>query len=190
GKKRKIQKLRFRDARDRKMGREVYGDDGTIEHYFGAAYTEKGKKKGNNNTKGLGRKNRRFVHMYGFDPTEYSFVRFVDPLTGHAQDEGITADMSIIQEEIADIREKAMLNDDDLIDYIRQNPGIQAYYMKHGSDKALRVDLTPHNPLLVCRSATIAGYPEREIELRQTGPPKVVNVNEVPKVEKDQVASE
>nr|QPM95836.1 polyprotein [Basella rugose mosaic virus] len=190
GKKRKVQKLKFRDARDRKMGREVYGDDGTIEHYFGAAYTEKGKKKGNNNTKGLGRKTRRFVHMYGFDPTEYSFVRFVDPLTGHAQDEGITADMSIVQEEIADIREKAMLNDDDLVDYIRQNPGIQAYYMKHGSDKAAAPDLTPHNPLLVCRSATIAGFPERETELRQTGPPKVVNMNEVPKVEKDQVAPE
>nr|BCR39164.1 polyprotein [Mirabilis crinkle mosaic virus] len=190
GSKRRFQKLKFRDARDRKMGREVYGDDGTIEHFFGAAYTEKGKKKGNHGTKGMGRKNRKFIHMYGFDPTDYQFIRFVDPLTGHAQDEGITADISIIQEDIAAVREKAIEDDDLSLELIRHSPGIQAYYMKHGSDRALRVDLTPHNPLLVCRSATIAGYPEYETELRQTGVPKEVNAKEVPLVGKDQVTEE
>ncbi|MCA7081914.1 hypothetical protein LGL73_14325, partial [Staphylococcus aureus] len=73
--------VRFRNARDRKLGYEVHADDDTIEHFFGAAYTEKGKKKGK--THGMGKKNRRFTHMYGYDPTDYTFVRFVDPLTGN-----------------------------------------------------------------------------------------------------------
>nr|QZA75297.1 polyprotein [Beet mosaic virus] len=179
--KRMMQKLKFRQARDNKIGREVYGDDGTIEHYFGAAYTEKGKKRGNNSTKGMGKKTRRFVHMYGFDPTEYSFVRFVDPLTGYSIDESVQVDISLVQDEIGDHRRACMETDDDLIDYIKQNPAIQAYYMKHGSDKALRVDLSPHNPLRSCeKTATIAGFPEREDELRQTGAAQVISAKTVP----------
>nr|WBG54073.1 polyprotein [Beet mosaic virus] len=181
GKRRQMQKLKFRNARDNKVGREVYGDDGAIEHHFGAAYTEKGKRKGNNSTKGMGTKTRRFVHMYGFDPTEYSFVRFVDPLTGYSKDESVQTDIALVQSEIGEYRQKCMEDDDELIDFIRQRPGIQAYFMKNGSDKALQVDLTPHIPLLSCaKTATIAGFPERESELRQTGTPIVVNKNVVP----------
>nr|APZ75429.1 polyprotein [Jasmine virus T] len=179
--KRQREKLKFRRARDAKVGREVYGDDGTIEHYFGDAYTKKGKSTGT--TKGLGRKNRRFVNMYGYDPADYSFVRFVDPLTGHTIETSPHTDVDIIQKEIGDIRMKRVIDDELSLDKIRSNPGITAYFVKDMSQHALKVDLTPHNPLASCRNvATIAGFPEREGELRQTGHPKQVPVSEVPEV--------
>nr|NP_734418.1 NIa-VPg protein [Peanut mottle virus] len=189
--KRQNQKLKFRDARDRKVGREVYGDDGTIEHFFGEAYTKKGKSKGNHTVKGMGRKTRRFIHMYGFDPTEYSFVRFVDPLTGYAIDENITCDISLVQDEVAEVR-KQFINEDEIsAQSIAENPGIIAYYMSRNADKALKIDLTPHNPLAVGRGgSSIAGFPEREYELRQTGKPLEVKKSEVPPVSKDVVATE
>ncbi|WBQ86004.1 polyprotein [Polygonatum mosaic-associated virus 1] len=181
GKKRMHQKLKFRDARDRKVGREVYADDGTIEHMFGEAYTKRGKVKGNNKTKGMGTKTRNFVHLYGFDPTEYSFVRFVDPITGATIDDNVHTDLSLIQSEIGELRQKALETDDELYDLVRNKPGIQAYFVNQKAAKALKVDLTPHKPLAMGRvSASIAGYPEREFELRQTGAPSVVSIKDVP----------
>nr|ATN39852.1 polyprotein [Peanut mottle virus] len=189
--KRQNQKLKFRDARDRKVGREVYGDDGTIEHFFGEAYTKKGKSKGNHTVKGMGRKTRRFIHMYGFDPTEYSFVRFVDPLTGYAIDENITCDISLVQDEVAEVRRQFINEDEISAQSIAENPGIIAYYMSRNADKALKVDLTPHNPLAVGKGgSSIAGFPEREYELRQTGKPLEVKKSEVPPVSTDVVATE
>ncbi|AYC81022.1 polyprotein [Pleione flower breaking virus] len=179
--KRSNQKLKFRDARDRKVGREVYGDDGVVEHTFGEAYTKRGKVKGNHHKKGMGNKTRNFVHLYGFDPTEYSFVRFVDPITGKMIDEAPHVDMSLVQSDLAEARVQAMAEDDDLIDYVRAKPGIQAYFVDQKARKAIKVDLHPHNPLAVCRSkATIAGFPEREFDLRQTGPAQAIPYDEVP----------
>lgn len=62
--KRQKQKLKFRDAHDQKVGRIIVDDDsGAIEHFFGSAYTKKGKSKGK--THGMGKKSRRFVNKIG-----------------------------------------------------------------------------------------------------------------------------
>nr|AFJ92907.2 polyprotein [Narcissus yellow stripe virus] len=178
--KRQRQKLKFRQARDNKNGREVYGDDGTLEHFFGAAYREKGKVAGK--VRGMGAKQRRFVNMYGFDPEDFSAVRFVDPLTGATIDENPLVDIHLIQEHFTSVRE-ALVDQDQLdVQLIRIQPGIQAYYTNNRTGKALKIDLTPHNPLRSCdKKATIAGFPEREFELRQTGAPQSIRIDEVPK---------
>uniref|UniRef100_A0AAU6NE54 Genome polyprotein n=1 Tax=Ethiopian yam virus TaxID=3123104 RepID=A0AAU6NE54_9POTV len=177
--KRKKQKLRFRDAHDKKMGREVYGDDDTIEQHFGEAYTKKGRQSGR--TRGTGTKTRKFINMYGYDPKDYEFIRFVDPLTGATKDESAYVDIQLVQEHFGEIRSKYI--DDDLLEAqaIRLKPGIQAFYVNNATKKALQVDLTPHIPLLACsRSNTIAGFPEREGELRQTGQAIAVSIDVVP----------
>ncbi|UTQ50667.1 MAG: polyprotein [Plantago potyvirus 1] len=180
GQKRQKQKLRFRQARDRKLGTEVYSTDGAVETLFGEAYEKKGRKTGK--THGLGKKSRKFVNMYGFDPSEYTFIRFLDPLTGATLDESsMHTDIALVQEHFGNIRKEQI--DSDLLDKQRvvSQPGIEAYYVKDGAKAALKVDLTPHNPLLFSRSAvTIAGFPEREDELRQTGAAKLVASSVVP----------
>nr|WBW70182.1 polyprotein [hedge mustard mosaic virus] len=178
--KRQRQKLKFRNARDQKMGHLVHADDETLEYHFGDAYTKKGKGKGR--TRGMGHKTRRFINMYGFDPEDYSAVRFVDPLTGVTLDEGPICDISLVQEHFSKVREDYL--DEDLIDIqqVYRSPGIQAYYTNKLTGKALKVDLTPHIPLKVCdKNLTIAGFPERETELRQTGEAKPIDITEVPK---------
>nr|BCD42131.1 polyprotein [Turnip mosaic virus] len=184
--KRQRQKLKFRNARDNKMGREVYGDDATIEHFFGDAYTQKGKSKGR--TRGLGHKNRKFINMYGFDPEDFSAVRFVDPLTGATLDDNPLTDITLVQEHFGNIR-MDLLGEDELDpNAIRLNKTIQAYYMNNKTGKALKVDLTPHIPLKVCDlHATIAGFPERENELRQTGKAQPINIDEVPKANNERI---
>nr|NP_734385.1 NIa-VPg protein [Cowpea aphid-borne mosaic virus] len=186
GKKRMMQKLKFRNARDRKVGREVYADDYTMEHTFGEAYTKKGKEKGSHKTKGMGRKTRNFIHMYGVEPENYSTIRFVDPLTGFTMDEHPRVDIRIVQDEIGEVRGKLM--DEGELDRqsIKHNPGIQAYFFGKGTEKALKVDLTPHRPTLLCmHSNNIAGYPERENELRQTGLPQEIDLKDVPAPNED-----
>nr|AUM57521.1 polyprotein [Pokeweed mosaic virus] len=180
GAKHKNQRLRFRNARDRKLGYEVHADDDTIEHFFGAAYTEKGKKKGK--THGMGKKNRRFTHMYGYDPTDYTFVRFVDPLTGKTLDDSPYTDISLIQQAFGEERIR-MIGEDELDpQQIMNSPGLKAYYGNQTTRKALEVDLTPHNPLLVGRNTnSISGFPEREGELRQTGQARPINFDQIPK---------
>nr|QCG75829.1 polyprotein [Sweet potato virus G] len=178
--KRQRQKLQFREARDRKTGFEVTADDGTIEHLFGSAYTKKGKQKGK--VCGMGAKSRKFVNMYGFDPTEYSFVRFVDPLTGKTIDDSPYTDILLVQEQFARARREAVANDYLSNEKISRDPGIEAYYINEITNAALKVDLTPHNPLKACdRVNTIAGFPEREGELRQTGLPTRMTLSDVPK---------
>nr|BDD37697.1 polyprotein [Narcissus late season yellows virus] len=182
--KRQQQKLKFRQARDNKNGREVYGDDNTIEHYFGAAYREKGKVAGK--VRGMGAKQRRFVNMYGFDPEDFSAVRFVDPLTGATLDENPNTDIHLVQEHFTILREEKIGQDELDVQRVRVSPGIEAYYINNRTGKALKVDLTPHNPLRSCdKKATIAGFPEREFELRQTGAPKPIRIEEVPKEQED-----
>nr|WPN04274.1 polyprotein [Sweet potato feathery mottle virus] len=177
--KRQMQKLKFRKARDNKLGFEVHADDGTIEHFFGSAYTKKGKQKGK--VTGMGSKNRKFINMYGFDPTEYSFVRFVDPLTGAVIDDSPYTDILLVQEKIGEARLNAIKEDELSREKVAQNPGIHAYYINEITNAALKVDLTPHNPLLACeRHSTIAGHPEYEGVLRQTGPPIKMTLNDVP----------
>nr|AWJ64349.1 MAG: polyprotein [Ornithogalum virus 3] len=176
--KRQRQKLKFRNARDARLGREVFGEE-AVEYHFGDAYSKKEKKKGKK--VGMGIKNRRFINFYGFDPTDYSIVRFVDPLTGHMLEESTTCDIQLVQDEL-NTKRLDML-DEDLIsrEAMRYHSGVQAYFIKHGSDTALKVDLTPHLPLKVCEGAnTIAGFPERSGELRQTGRATQVNVKDIP----------
>nr|AWJ58395.1 polyprotein [Plum pox virus] len=181
---RQRQKLKFRQARDNRMAREVYGDDSTMEDYFGSAYSKKGKSKGK--TRGMGTKTRKFVNMYGYDPTDYNFVRFVDPLTGHTLDENPLMDINLVQEHFSQIRNDYIGDDKITMQHIMSNPGIVAYYIKDATQKALKVDLTPHNPLRVCdKTATIAGFPEREFELRQTGHPTFVEPNAIPKINEE-----
>uniref|UniRef100_A0A481ULY1 Genome polyprotein n=1 Tax=Dasheen mosaic virus TaxID=29271 RepID=A0A481ULY1_9POTV len=182
GKKRQIQKLKFRDARDRKLGREIYCDDNTMEHTFGEAYTKKGKQKGSTHTRGMGKKNKNFVHIYGVEPDNYNFIRFVDPLTGYTLDENPRADMQLIQEEIGKVR-RELINEGELeAQAIYSRPGIEAYFINNNATEALKVDLTPHRPtLLQLNSNAIAGFPEREDELRQTGQPVKIYKDLVPK---------
>nr|QBI77037.2 polyprotein [Dasheen mosaic virus] len=182
GKKRQIQKLKFRDARDRKLGREIYCDDHTMEHTFGEAYTKKGKQKGSMHTKGMGKKNKNFVHIYGVEPEQYNFIRFVDPLTGYTLDENPRADMQLIQEEIGKVR-RELINEGELEPQaIYSRPGIEAYFINNNATEALKIDLTPHRPtLLQLNSNAIAGFPEREDELRQTGQPVKIYKDLVPK---------
>ncbi|AAM19343.1 polyprotein [Cocksfoot streak virus] len=175
----KQQSLKFRRAREQKHGYEVYGNDGAVEREFGPAYTKKEKKKGK--THRLGKKTRPFVNMYNFDPTEYTIVRYVDNLTGETLDESIQTDITIVMEHFADIREQMVDNrhldpaDD------RENLNATAYFMHPHKESALKVDLTPHNPLLVGRRrVSIAGYPERRGELRQTEDHTFIPVTEVP----------
>nr|BAE96765.1 polyprotein [Onion yellow dwarf virus] len=177
-----IQKLRFRDSRDKKLNYAVANDDSTIEHYFGSAYTKKGKTKGT--VHGMGRKMNKFYTMYGVDPTEYSIIRYVDPITGNTCDDSATEYSPKGIEELNAMRVE-MVEDDaiDLQQFHRADAQTYvAYYIKHGSDKALKIDLTPHNPLMVCHhTASIAGFPEKEGFLRRTGPAVEVNISEVPK---------
>jgi hypothetical protein len=140
--KRQRQKLKFKTARQDKIGRVVYGDDGIIEQTFGEAYTSKGKKTGK--TKGMGAKTWRFVNMYEFDPTEYSFIRFLDPLTGETLDESPYTDISVVQDHFGGIRSKRIIEGDLESDQVNYKPGITAYFVKEGAKKALKVDLTPH----------------------------------------------
>nr|AHY61039.1 polyprotein [Hardenbergia mosaic virus] len=182
GRKRQIQKLKFRDARDRKLGREVYADDNTMEHTFGEAYTKRGRVKGSTHTKGMGKKTRNFTHIYGVEPDDYNFIRFVDPLTGHTLDEAPRTDIRIVQEEFQEMRKQKVLDDELEWGHVSANPGIQAYFIGKGTEEALKIDLTPHRPTLLCQNSNaIAGFPEREDELRQTGAPVRVKMSDVPK---------
>ncbi|WAJ59633.1 polyprotein [Paris potyvirus 4] len=177
--KRQRQKLKFRDVRDNKYAREVHGEDADIEHYFGSAYTKKGKGKGT--VRGMGIKNRRFINMYGFDPTEYSFARYVDPLTGQTLDESVVTDLSLVQDHFGKIRTEYILSDKLEPQQIASNTRVEAYFVKDGAKQILKIDLTPHNPLQVGdKSASIAGHPDRELELRQTGRPSLIDVSLLP----------
>nr|YP_007001280.1 VPg [Ornithogalum mosaic virus] len=178
--KRQRQKLKFRNTALGKLGREVHGDDGTIEHHFGEAYTSKGKAKGKHGTRGMGTKTRHFMNIYGFDPSEYTIVRYLDPLTGATQDENPLMAIDLVQERFAEIRSQLICEDKLEKQAIISNPGIQAFYMKNKSDAALKVDLTPHNPLLLTRTGTIAGFPENEFVLRQTGKAQNIRASDVP----------
>nr|ALX38286.1 polyprotein [Zantedeschia mild mosaic virus] len=181
GKKRRTQKLHFRDAYDRKMGRMIVADDNTMEQTFGEAYTKRGKVKGSRHTKGMGRKTRNFVHIYGVEPDEYSFIRFVDPITGHTMDESPRVDIRIVQDEMQEIRTKMLENDEIDSQQFYRNPGISAYLVATNAEKALKIDLTPHMPTLLQRNTNaIAGFPEYEGELRQTGAPLVIDRASVP----------
>ncbi|ARF07717.1 polyprotein [Endive necrotic mosaic virus] len=186
--KRHLQKLRFREARDKKVGYFVHADDDTIGAYFGEAYTKRGKVKGSTQTKGMGMKNRKFVNFYGYDPADYSLVRFVDPLTGHIIEDSPHVDVSLIQEEFTAERLKELEKDEDFMEQMTNHNTIQAYFIKNMSTDALRVDLTPHKPLAAGnKSTSIAGSPEREGELRQTGPPVIVPISTVPEIENGDV---
>nr|YP_009509104.1 VPg [Daphne virus Y] len=178
--KNKMRRLKFRDARDKKMGREVYGDDGTIEHYFGSAYTKKGKQKGY--TRAMGHKERRFSTFYGFDTDEVSFIRYLDPITGVTVDESPLTDIGLVQEHFEDIRQRLLEEGELEKQAIMHKPGIQGYCVTDGAKTVLKVDLTPHNPLLVqARVGTIAGFPDKEYVLRQTGPAVEIDRSALPK---------
>nr|AFU35736.1 polyprotein [Onion yellow dwarf virus] len=178
---RQIQKLRFRKSRDQKLNYAVAGDDTTIGNYFGTAYTKKGKTRGT--VHGMGKKMNRFYTMYGVDPTEYSIIRYVDPITGNTCDTSATEYTPTGIEVLNDMRME-MVNDD-VIDpqkfHKSSESGYVAYYIKHGADKALKIDLTPHNPLMVCHhTAAIAGFPDKEGMLRRTGPAQEIDIKDVP----------
>ncbi len=177
--KRQRQKLKFRQARDNKHAIEVYGDDANLEHYFGSAYTAKGKSKGN--TCGMGTKIRRFVNMYGFDVTDYSFARYVDPLTGATIDENPLTDLGMVQEHFGKVRTQFISDDQLDPNQVRLNTKIEAYFVKNAAKEVLKVDLTPHNPLQLGDIVpSISGFPERELELRQTGKPVLIPYSQLP----------
>nr|YP_004123948.1 VPg [Lupinus mosaic virus] len=177
--KRQRQELKFRKARDDRTKFEVTGDDAEMEKYFGSAYTEKGKVKGTK--RGTGMKNRKFVNMYGFDPNDFSVVRFVDPLTGATIDDTTYADVVAVQERFTEIRNQQLVDDLISSEAIRYNPKVYAYYIKNKTSDALKVELTPHNPFRVSdKTNTIAGFPEKAGILRQTGTPEKISMSEVP----------
>nr|AGV40206.2 polyprotein [Bean yellow mosaic virus] len=177
--KRTKQKLRFRDARDMKGRMEVYADEGTIVENFGSKYTKKGKVRGT--TTGMGTKTRRFTNMYGFDPTEYSFARYLDPITGETLDEQPITNLNLVSEHFQEMRRKYRENDIMESQHFAANPRIEAYFVKDAGQKVLKVDLTPHKPLLYSdKFGNIMGYPEREGELRQTGTAEFIDPKELP----------
>ncbi|AHU88030.1 polyprotein [Vanilla distortion mosaic virus] len=189
--KRQAQKLKFRESRDKKVGYVVEADDKTIEHFFGEAYTKKGKTKGSSKTRGMGTKNRKFTNMYGYDPADYSFVRFVDPLTGYVIEDSPYTDINLIQEEFTRERLRMLGEDEIEMQHMQSQNTIQAYFIKNLATDALKVDLTPHRPLAVGNNSnSIAGFPERENELRQTGHPIIVPATQIPKMRVDTVSHE
>nr|BAF96025.1 polyprotein [Bean yellow mosaic virus] len=178
--KRSRQKLRFRDARDMKGRMEVYADEGTIVENFGSKYAKKGKTKGT--TVGMGTKTRRFTNMYGFDPTEYSYARYLDPITGETLDEQPIANLNLVAEHFKEMRQKYIENDLMEAQHFYGNPRIEGYFVKDAGQKVMKVDLTPHKPLLYSEKfGNVMGYPEREDELRQTGNAQMVDASELPK---------
>nr|ANQ33994.1 polyprotein [Iranian johnsongrass mosaic virus] len=186
--KRTRQKLKFVKARDAKYGYAVTGSEECIGENFGTAYTKKGKQKG---TKvGLGAKQHKFYHMYGVDPQDYNMIRFVDPLTGTTLDEQTITDIKLVQEHFDAIREEAINNDLIEKQHVYSNPGLRAFFIQNGSTNALRVDLTPHEPLRVVKGNNIAGFPEQEGTLRQTGTPIVVPLSQVPEANEELVLHE
>nr|NP_945142.1 VPg protein [Lily mottle virus] len=178
--KRQRQRLRFREARDNKHAYEVHGDDADIQTYFGSAYTKKGKTKGV--TRGMGIKTRKFVNMYNFDPTEYSFARYVDPLTGYTLDEQSLTDIALVQDHFGRIRRKLMEDGELEKESLAKNARLEVYFVKNLASQILKIDMTPHNPLRVCdHIETVAGFPERDMELRQSGKSVMVTAAELPK---------
>nr|BCJ04104.1 polyprotein [Pleioblastus mosaic virus] len=186
--KRSRQKMRFRDARDTKQGRVEYGDDGTVEQHFSRAYDKKEKK--GNKSRQVSEKTRRFTHVYGFDPTEYNMIRFVDPLTGTTLDETTQPDMQLVKEHFNEMRESFVLDDKLDRQKVYKDPGIHAYFIKNSTNSALKVDLTLHNPNMICKSKIEAGFPEYEFELRQTGLPQEVEKANIPKSNEPEVEHE
>nr|CAH2618730.1 polyprotein [Traubia modesta potyvirus]CAI5383969.1 polyprotein [Traubia modesta potyvirus] len=180
-KSKRIQALKFRKSRDKRAGFEIDNNEDTIEEFFGSAYTKKGKGRGT--TVGMGKSSRRFINMYGFEPGEYSYIRFVDPLTGAVIQENIHADIVDIQNQFGEIRKQKILDDELEPQQTYLENTINAYFIKDWSNKALKVDLTPHMPLKICKTNGIAKFPEREGELRQTGAPVEVNLEDIPKME-------
>nr|WCB70616.1 polyprotein [Shamrock chlorotic ringspot virus] len=184
--KRQRQKLKFRQTSDGKH-REVFGSDDTIEDHFGSKYIKKGKQKGN--TRGMGTKTRRFINMYGFDPADYSYIRFLDPLTGVTLDEMPMTDIGLVQEHFEVVRNEQLLEGELDKQLIMARPQIEGYFVNDAAKKVLKVDLTPHNPLQVCdKSATIAGFPDMSGILRQTGSPLLIPISNLP--EKNEVSFE
>ncbi|AYD49586.1 polyprotein [Arracacha virus Y] len=182
-KKKRMKELQFRNARNNQIERVMNNDDTTMADYFGSAYAAKGKQGGR--TKGMGRKTRPFISMYGFEPTEYSYIKFMDPLTGKVIEENtIYADMKIVADEFA--AERTRMLEADELDYEthRNKQTINAFFMKDGNTrKALKVDMTPHDAFKVCKNkATIAGLPERQGEFRQTGEAKIVDLADYPSI--------
>nr|QDA01852.2 polyprotein [Alstroemeria mosaic virus] len=178
-KSKRIQALKFRRTRDKRSGFEIDNNDDTIEEFFGSAYTSKGKGKGT--TVGMGKSSRKFINMYGFEPSEYSYIQFVDPLTGAQIEENVYADILDIQEQFGDIRARMIENDDLDAQATYANTTIHAYLRKDWSNKALKIDLTPHNPLKICdKHNSIAKFPERAGELRQSGLGEEVDVSDIP----------
>nr|QWT83729.1 polyprotein [Pepper yellow mosaic virus] len=181
-KSKRIQDLKFRKARDKRSGFEIDNNDDTIAEYFGTAYTKKGKGRGT--TVGMGKSSRKFINMYGFEPGEFSYIRFVDPLTGAQIEENVYADIVDIADSFGEIRKQKLIDDEISAQAMNHHQTIHAYLIKDWSNKALKVDLTPHNPLRVGeRFNGIAKYPERQGELRQTGVGVEVDVSEIPKQE-------
>nr|NP_734099.1 NIa-VPg protein [Leek yellow stripe virus] len=181
---RQRQKLRFREAHDSKHAYEIHGDDAQLQTYFGNAYTMKGKKSGN--TVGAGRKMHRFYNVYGFEPTDYSFARYVDPLTGATLDESTVTDLSLVQDHFGTIRNQMRQSGDLEPDQISRNTTVECYYVNDLAKKVLKIDLTPHNPLRVSgRSNNVMGFPERTLDLRQTGAPVAVSYNQLPPSKRD-----
>nr|QED45084.1 polyprotein [Leek yellow stripe virus] len=176
---RQRQKLRFREARDSKHAYEIHGDDAQLQTYFGNAYTKKGKTSGK--TVGAGRKMHRFYNIYGFDPTDYSFARYVDPLTGATLDESTVTDVSLVQDHFGTIRNQMRLSGDLEPEQIARNTRIECYYVNDLAKKVLKIDLTPHNPLQVSgKSNNVMGFPERKLDLRQTGAPVALSHDQLP----------
>nr|AGY14629.1 polyprotein [synthetic construct] len=184
GKKNQKHKLKMREARGARGQYEVAAEPEALEHYFGSAYNNKGKRKGT--TRGMGAKSRKFINMYGFDPTDFSYIRFVDPLTGHTIDESTNAPIDLVQHEFGKVRTRMLIDDEIEPQSLSTHTTIHAYLVNSGTKKVLKVDLTPHSSLRASEKSTaIMGFPERENELRQTGMAVPVAYDQLPPKSED-----
>ncbi|CAJ57715.1 polyprotein [Narcissus degeneration virus] len=172
--KRERQKLQFQKARTDKIDREVFRDENQDSN-FGKLYLKKNESKGKAGKSGT--KARKFIHMYGFDPQEYSIVKYLDPLTGNVYDE---TEFKSVWELTDKVFEDRMADDDLERELLRYRPNIKAYYFKHGSHKAMQVDLTPHDPFKIGRiSGRQIGFPAHAGEFRQTGEAKEMDLTDI-----------
>nr|UOF93154.1 polyprotein [Tradescantia mild mosaic virus] len=177
------QKLRaqFKQSRMNKNLQSAFGSDDVIAQNFGEAYRSKGKTKGH--TRGTGTKVRKFTNFYGFDPTEYDHIRFLDPITGYTVDTAMyDADVTEIQKEFIEARRFEYDDDKISLREASQPLSLKAYISSTRTGKAIEVDLTPHDPLAIGeKTNNISGFPDKEGIMRQSGMPTPVEKALIPK---------
>ncbi|WID88832.1 polyprotein [Snowdrop virus Y] len=170
-------KLRFRNARMHRA-HEAAHNESWIGQEFREEFQKKGRAKGKHTASTENK--RRFYNIYGFEPGEYSIVRYLDPLTGKTFDTHPLTPMDVIQSHFQNLRREAVLNDEIDAQQTYVNTKIHAYFSNNLTKEALKVDLSDHRPGAIGRGGRVIGFEERRGELRRTGPANIVGASSIP----------